>query len=120
VTWIVVPETDAISPDTRSLPWADGAPEVGGDDDDPGVVPLALLDVVGDPVVDEPHAAIDSAVTPMTASSGYFDIAVFAMVGSLLMPCVTCETPQASAVQLGLSYLPHVRHLCHRAHLRAR
>ncbi|HME46860.1 hypothetical protein [Mycobacterium sp.] len=38
------------------------------------------FDDVGDPLVEEPHAATDTAVIPMTASSGYFDIAVLGMV----------------------------------------
>jgi hypothetical protein len=70
------------------LPSADAVPDVDVEVD-VDVEPLALLDVVGDPVVDEPHAASDNAVSPMTARSGYFDIAVLGIIdGSFSLPGV--------------------------------
>jgi hypothetical protein len=66
VTWIVVPDTDATCPNTRSLPLAGAVTE---DDADGDGVPVALGEALDDPLLDEPHAATDSAVTPMTAST---------------------------------------------------
>src|SRR5580693_6496144 len=67
VTWAALPATDAISPLTRVSPFG-----VAGPDDGAEVVVGAatavlgeLGDVVGLDVFDEPHAARDSAVTPV-------------------------------------------------------
>jgi hypothetical protein len=63
VTWAVFPDTDAISPCTRAWPFAGG---------DVIVVAVAELElpgaVAGLDVFDEPQAATDTAVTPVTAS----------------------------------------------------
>jgi hypothetical protein len=64
VTWIELPATDAIRPLTRASPWA-GAGDV--------VVEVTVevevdVDVdVGLELFDEPHAATESAVAPVTA-----------------------------------------------------
>jgi hypothetical protein len=70
VTWAALPDTDAISPLTCAWPVAGGTEEDGGVvDGGAAVAPgeLVLGDVVGLDVFDEPHAAMDSAVTPVTA-----------------------------------------------------
>ena len=70
LTWAALPDTDAISPLTCARPVTGGAEEDGGVvDGGAAVAPgeLALGDVVGLDVFDEPHAAMDSAVTPVTA-----------------------------------------------------
>ena len=65
VTAAVFPDTDAISPLTRAWPVA------GGDVDDVvgAAAELVVLgDVVGPGLFDAPHAATDTAVTPVSAS----------------------------------------------------
>ncbi len=65
LTWIVLPDTESISPCTQSLPFADA----DGGDDDVGleVVGLAAVGFVLFDVWDAPHAARDSAVAPVSA-----------------------------------------------------
>jgi hypothetical protein len=63
VTWAALPDTDAISPRTCAWPVAGGDGAVVAE---LGVEPT-LGDVVGPAVCDELHAAMDSAVTPVTA-----------------------------------------------------
>ena len=61
-----MPATDAISPLTRASPLAGaGADEVVVGEEAPGDEAV-LGDVVGLDVFDEPHAAMDSAVSPVT------------------------------------------------------
>jgi hypothetical protein len=61
VTWIVLPDTESISPLTQSLPFADA-----DGDDDVGLEVVGLA-AVGFVLFDVPHAARDSAVAPVTA-----------------------------------------------------
>jgi len=61
VTWIELPATDAISPVTCASPWA-GAGDVVVD-----VTVDVEVDGGGLDLFDEPHAATDSAVAPVTA-----------------------------------------------------
>jgi hypothetical protein len=65
VTAAVFPDTDAISPLTRAWPVA------GGDVADVVGAAAELVvfgDVVGPDLLGEPHAATDTAVTPVSAS----------------------------------------------------
>jgi hypothetical protein len=63
VTWIELPATDAIRPLTCASPWA-GAGDVAVD-----VTVDVEVDVdVGLDLFDEPHAAMDRAVAPVTAT----------------------------------------------------
>ena len=64
VTWIELPATDAIRPLIRASPLA-GAGEVAVE-----VTVEVEVDVgVGPALLDAPHAAMDSAVAPVTAST---------------------------------------------------
>ncbi|WP_445160745.1 hypothetical protein ACTXG5_21660 [Mycobacterium sp. Dal123C01] len=65
MTVAVFPDTDAISPLTRAWPVA------GGDVDDVAGAAAELVvlgAVVGPELFDEPHAATETAVTPVSAS----------------------------------------------------
>jgi hypothetical protein len=66
VTWAVFPDTDAISPRTRAWPAAGADVVVVTGDDAELEVPV---EEPGLAVFDEPHAATDTAVTPVTASN---------------------------------------------------
>ena len=63
----MLPDTESISPFTQSLPLAvaDGDDEVGAE--------LVGFAEVGPALLDVPHAATDSAVAPVTASSATRD-----------------------------------------------
>jgi hypothetical protein len=64
VTWTALPDTEAISPLTWSLPFADADDDC---DDEVGEADVGLADEVGLALSDVPHAATDSAVAPVTA-----------------------------------------------------
>jgi predicted secreted protein len=64
VTWIASPDTEAIIPLTMALPFGDA----DGDDDDVGAEPVELAELAVVVSCEAPHAAIDSAVAPVTVS----------------------------------------------------
>jgi hypothetical protein len=68
-----------MSPFTQSLPFADAD---GGDDDDEGVELVGFVEV-GFAWLDAPHAATDSAVAPVTASSATRDNRVVEKVAGI-------------------------------------
>jgi hypothetical protein len=66
----VLPETDAIIPETRSLPPAACGVGAGLELELVGGVP-ELFDAAGAGLLDEPHAATDSAVAAVIARMVY-------------------------------------------------
>jgi hypothetical protein len=73
----VLPDTESISPFTQSLPLADA----DGDDED-GAELVGFAEV-GLALLDAPHAAMDSAVAPVTASSATRDSRVVEKVAGI-------------------------------------
>jgi hypothetical protein len=67
VTWAALPDTDAISPLTCAWPLAGGGVAVPEGAAPELVLPADVAEDCGLDVFDEPHAAMDSAVTPVTA-----------------------------------------------------
>ena len=68
-----------MSPFTQSLPFADAD---GGDDDEEGAELVEFVEV-GFALLDAPHAATDSAVAPVTASSATRDSRVVEKVAGI-------------------------------------
>jgi hypothetical protein len=91
VTWIVLPETESIRPITQSwpLPDADGVDEEGA----------LLLGVAGAGLVslEFPHAARDSAVALVTASSATRDSRVVDRVGGIAVLSMVGRDAQADS-----------------------
>jgi hypothetical protein len=73
----VLPDTESISPFTQSLPFADAD---GDCEEGAGLVGFAE---VGLALLDAPHAATDSAVAPVTASSATRDSRVVEKVAGI-------------------------------------
>jgi len=74
----VLPDTESISPFTQSLPLADA----DGDDDEEGAELVGFVEV-GFAWLDAPHAATDSALAPVTASSATRDSRVVEKVAGI-------------------------------------
>jgi hypothetical protein len=66
----VLPDTDAMSPATRSFPWGACAPGVGAELE-LEAEPVELLDAVGAVLLDDPQAATERAAAAVTAKMAY-------------------------------------------------
>jgi hypothetical protein len=76
----VLPDTESMSPFTQSLPLADGD---GDDDEDEEGAELVGFVEVGFASLEAPHAAMDIAVAPVTASSATRDSRVVEKVAGI-------------------------------------
>jgi hypothetical protein len=77
LTWMVLPDTESISPRTQSLPLADA-----DGDDDVGAELVGFAEV-GLALFDVPQAATDSAVAPVTARIAKRDSRAVGKVASI-------------------------------------
>jgi hypothetical protein len=73
---MVLPDTDAMSPATRSFPWGACAPGVGvelepGAELELEAEPVELFDAVGAVLLDDPQAATERAAAAVTAKMAY-------------------------------------------------
>jgi hypothetical protein len=92
----VLPDTESINPFTQSLPFA----EADGDDDE--VAELVGFVEVGFASLDAPHAATDSAVAPVTASSATRDSRAGGQVTDIEDPSQLAAAPrQATFLTIG-------------------
>jgi hypothetical protein len=89
---MVLPDTESMSPLTQSLPLADA----DGDDDGEGAELVGFVEV-GFASLDAPHAATDSAVAPVTASSATRDSRVVEKVADIGVLSIVGRNQQSGA-----------------------
>ena len=85
-----------MSPFTQSLPLADG----DGDDDEEGAEPVGFAEVgfaLLEALLEAPHAAMDIAVAPVTASSATRDSRVVEKVAGIVVLSIVGRNQQTDS-----------------------